>query len=393
MPPHPGRAAPPLRHAVQTAGQWRRRCHANCPSPRPPCRPGHPSLACFLYPPPIHLDEFLYGRRIGWALVFPHSGEAWEADGEAAALPDDVPSGRVHRAQGDLRADRLEDDCGVKPYVGDDARVYAQGPVWTLVAAKHFWQVAEELVGEAGSELAHGLEVVVLLVVRGHEQRAVAPAPAAPAVEGADHHQVHRVGHLAAVLALEFDPLPPARAGLVDAAHGFADESLTALLHSLFEYAFQFVHRCDLGKGRHPEPRIRFDYAAENFAALLLWLFGQIHAVDVGGIEDKQRRGDLLHRFLDAVFAAAGHEILERTQLPGFGIDRHHLTLGDGVGSLQVAAGQIRHVWILVRNLLQPAGEDLNIVTFLMKLQALAIVLVLGDAPAAEFGENLSRIP
>src|SRR5438094_633924 len=122
MPPHPGRAAPPLRHAVQTAGQWRRRCHANCPSPRPPCRPGHPSLACFLYPPPIHLDEFLYGRRIGWALVFPHPGEAWEADGEAAALPDDVPSGRVHRAQGDLRADRLEDDCRLKPYVGDDAR-------------------------------------------------------------------------------------------------------------------------------------------------------------------------------------------------------------------------------------------------------------------------------
>src|SRR2546425_1759034 len=350
-------------------------------------------LARFLDPPPIHLDEFLYSRRIGRALVLPHPGKAWEANGEAAALSDDVPSGRVHRAQGDLGADDLEDQCRLKPYVGDDAGVYVHGPLRALVSAEHFWQIAEELVGETGSELAYGLEVVVLVVVGGHEQGAVAPAPAAPAVDGADYHQVHRVGHLAAVLALEFDPLPPAGAGLVHAAHGFADESLTALPYSLFENAFQFVNRCDLGEGRHPETRIRCDHAAENFAALLIWLFGEILAIDVDGIEDEQRRGDLLHRFLDAVFAAAGHEVLERTQLPGFGIDRHHLTLGDGVGSLQVAAGQIRHVWILVRNLLQPAGEDLNIVTFLMNLQAFAIVLVLCDSPAAAFGENLSRIP
>src|SRR3989441_3567431 len=350
-------------------------------------------LARFLDPPPIHLDEFLYSRRIGRALVLPHPGKAWEANGEAAALSDDVPSGRVHRAQGDLGADDLEDQCRLKPYVGDDAGVYVHGPLRALVSAEHFWQIAEELVGEAGSELAYGLEVVVLVIVGGHEQRAGAPAPAAPAVEGAHHHQVHRVGHLAAVLALEFDPLPPAGAGLVDAAPSFADQSLAAVLHSLLENAFQFVNRCDLSEGRHPEPRMRFDDACEGFAALLIWFFGEILAVDVDGIEDEQRGGDLLHRFLDAVFAAAGHEVLERTQVPGFGIDRDHLTLDDGVGGLQVAAGQIRDGWILGRDPFQPAGGNLNVISFLMNLQAFAVILVLGDTPAAEFGENLPGIP
>src|SRR3989442_15750469 len=129
------------------------------------------------------------------------------------------------------------------------------------------------------------------------------------------------------------------------------------------------------------------------FAALLIWLFGEILAVDVDGIEDEQRGGDLLHRFLDAVFAAAGHEVLERTQVPGFGIDRDHLTLDDGVGGLQVAAGQIRDVWILGRDPFQPAGENLNVISFLMNLQAFAVILVLGDTPAAEFGENLPGVP
>src|SRR2546425_12956788 len=89
-------------------------------------------LARLLHPPPIHLDEFLYSRRIGWALVLPHPGEAWEANGEAATVPDDVPPGRVHRAQGDLRANHLKDECRLKPYVGDDAGVYPPGPLCAL---------------------------------------------------------------------------------------------------------------------------------------------------------------------------------------------------------------------------------------------------------------------
>src|SRR2546429_9304762 len=86
-------------------------------------------LARFFDPSPIHLDESLYSRRIGWALVLPHPGEAWEANGEAAPFADDVPPGRVYRAQGDLRADHLEDQCRLKPYVGDDAGVYPHGPL------------------------------------------------------------------------------------------------------------------------------------------------------------------------------------------------------------------------------------------------------------------------
>lgn len=66
-------------------------------------------------------------------------------------------------------------------------------------------------------------------------------------MERADDHEIHRVGHLAAVLALELDPLPPARPRLVGAARGFADQSFAPVLDGLLEDPLELVNRGDLG--------------------------------------------------------------------------------------------------------------------------------------------------
>jgi hypothetical protein len=100
------------------------------------------------------------------------------------------------------------------------------------------------------------LEPVGGLVVDGQQQRPVHAGAPSPAGQPAHHHQVQGVGQLGAVVALELDPLPAARAGLVvgGGGHRLADHPFAALGHGLLEHPLQAGFVADLFGGGQPQP-------------------------------------------------------------------------------------------------------------------------------------------
>jgi hypothetical protein len=250
-------------------------------------------------------------------------------------------------------------------------------------------------VAEAGAALADRGEPVGGGVVGGQQQRAVDPGAAAPPGERPHHHQVQGVGQLGAVVALELDPLPAARAGLV-AGRGvqrFADQPLAAVRHRLLEHPLQRRFVADLLGGGQPQPRRRRDRPLQPGAPLQVWQAGEVGAVGVQQVEAEQAYGEVARCLGDAVLAAAEHDLLERAQLAGGRVGGDRLAFQDHLPRPEALVEQLHDLQELGREAFQPAGVQLQLpVGGAVGLEADAVVLVLGRARAAEPGEDLGAV-
>ena len=131
---------------------------------------------------------------------------------------------------------------------------------------------------EPGAALGDGLERAGGRVVGGQQQRAVDAGAAATPVQRADHHQVQGVGELGAVVALEFDPQPAARSGLVSGVRRerLAEQSFAAVGDGLLEHRLEVVDVGDLFGGGQPQPRRRGDGRGQPLAPVQVRQAGEV---------------------------------------------------------------------------------------------------------------------
>ena len=92
------------------------------------------------------------------------------------------------------------------------------------------------------------------------------------------------------------------------------------------------------------------------------------------------------------MLAATEHDLLERAQLAGGCVVRHHLALQDCLARTQPGLQQLDYVGELAAHALLPAGEQLDpAISGAVCLHPHAVVLVLRHATPAQLGENLDR--
>src|SRR5262249_23895057 len=101
---------------------------------------------------------------------------------------------------------------------------------------ERFAQTNPILLAQPTAHFAYGLEPVRLFIVNGGQQGPDAqPRPHPATAQVADHHHVYRIAQLAAVSALEVDPVVVSRPGLVAAVEALGDNPFQPALYLLVE--------------------------------------------------------------------------------------------------------------------------------------------------------------
>ena len=126
-----------------------------------------------------------------------------------------------------------------------------------------------------------------------------------------------------------------------------------------------------------------------------MWVrqLGEVLAVGVQQLEAEQTYRHVLHGLGDAVFASPEHDLLKRAQLPGGRVEGNDLSLQDRLARGKPLLERLDDVRELVTDALQPAGEQLDsAVCRAVCLDPHTVVLVLGRAFAAQFGQDLDGV-
>jgi len=161
----------------------------------------------------VEVDQFGGGCGVLGALVVtPSAGEPREPHRQPGVFLDLPPAGAVGGGQGQLGAEDLQHEAGLEPHIGLLACVDPGRPLRVGQRRQPGRQLGQVGVGEPGAALGHRAEDIGVGVIGGQEERPVDAGAAAAPGERADDDQVDGVGQLGAVVPLQLDPQPAARA-------------------------------------------------------------------------------------------------------------------------------------------------------------------------------------
>src|SRR2546427_595365 len=330
---------------------------------------------------------------LGSFVVTPSSSEAGKPDGKARARTDRSPGGCVHRAHRELCASDFEDRGRFEPNVGFEFRVHARGLSVSLRGFQFFRQGEQGLVVEARPELARRSEEILLIVVRGHQKRSVRAGAFPTACERADDHEIDRVAQRGAVFPLELDPLVSPRARIIRRVERFRHEAFASRLEGLVEERLGLLHVVRHSDGRVADPLDGLDDRFEGLAPLRVRPRGQVVLSAEEAVEGKQGDREFLRHSLHfRLPSSAPAHLLKREELARIRVDRHGLTLHDHRAIPDRVPETLDDLGELDGDVLEMAGEELDLVRRDVGLHAQSIVLVFEGGSPDSLEDRLERL-
>mmetsp|Transcript_1528 Transcript_1528/g.4314 ORF Transcript_1528/g.4314 Transcript_1528/m.4314 type:complete len:614 (-) Transcript_1528:348-2189(-) len=248
---------------------------------------------------------------------------------------------------------------------------------------------------EARADLAHGLELLTLLIPAGEQVGAKDARALALAVVGADGHEVERVRHALDVVLLHLEPVEAPPRGLIRGVHleGLHHDALALPRHGVVDEGLDVLGIVRVhGGGKVEDAVCRCKGSAQLGTALAKRPLDEGLAVEVEQVEGEDLALDLDVVEGDVLLGALA-QVLECLELARLLVVAHGLAVDDeGLRGLQHGLGELGdYVRVLARHVLGGAGKDLEVSRGrLVDLRTLPVVLVLaGEGALGEAVQHL----